>query len=482
MFEGILQDKKKLAIIAGVIIVVFILAVIFWPRPAPVEQVNDREVKLTWWKPFYGNNTYTEAIRKFTQIPGNSRVKIEVVNKPYDSTNYYKNLVTDIALGAGPSIFTIRNDDLPAYRDFMLPLRNIQGEDLNKYKEDFSDIVVQDTIYRGNVYAVTSYVDNLQLYYNKNILAQSGIALPPKSWDELDRQLSRLNKRSVDSINFQQHAISLGTGGRGLDGGENINRHVDIMPMLLFQAGGDMFDSQKNEVVFGLDKNRDLVNNNQITSSQFTTNSERNNLQNTPAYNSVRFYADFADVTRSRYSWNTSSINNVDAFAEGKLAYLISYSYMQDILLSKNPRLEYGVARLPQVDENNKRTYGFYFMDGINRELDKPERRLERTVAENFLKFLTNKEQQLDFVTRTRLPAAHKDVIKEQLAGDEVLRIFAEGSQYAKNYYKPDVLASEKIWSDMMERIQYEGMSVGESLQIAVNQYSLIVNNGPKTR
>jgi maltose-binding protein MalE len=483
MLSRLLQNRRNVIIIGVVVLLGIIAAVVFWPSEEPIPTAENRPIRLTWWKPFYGNETYNDVIQAFRRIPGNQNVQIDVINKQYND-NYYRELISDIARDTGPDIFTIRNDDLPAYKEFMTPNRIFQGRFLTDYRSDFADIVVRDTMDRDSVYATASYVDNLQLYYNKNILAQEGIALPPQTWSELDRQLPRLNERDVNSLNFRQHAISLGTGGRGPDGFENINRHVDIMPMLLFQAGGQMYDYQTNQVTFGAQKDADLINNSQATDDSFATGEdERGGFTSTPSYNAIRFYADFADVTRSRYSWNTSSEYNVDSFAEGRLAYMVSFSYMQGLLEAKNPLLDYGVAPLPQLDPNFKKTYGFFFMDGLNRNLERdPSKALERQTAESFLWFLTQYEQQIDFATKTRLPGARKDVVAEQIEGDEVLRIFAQGSLFADNYYKPDVQATERLWSDMMERIQYEGMPIDESLRIAVTEYTAIVNEGPTLR
>ena len=482
MLQNLLQNKKMLAIIGGIVIIGIMAAAFFWPRQEPIPTAQNQAVTLTWWKPFYGNDTYDKIIDDFRALPGNQNVTINIINKQYNS-EYYGDLISDIARDSGPDIFTIRNDDLPAYKEFMTPNRIFQGGVLTDYKSDFADIVVRDTMDRDSVYAIASYVDNLQLYYNETILAQEGIALPPRTWSELDRQLSRLNERDTNSLNFRQHAIALGTGGRGLDGGENINRHVDIMPMLLFQNGGQMYDYTSNSVIFGSQRDQALINSGQSTDAGFSVQTDSRGIQNTPAFNAIRFYADFADVTRSRYSWNTASVNNVDAFAEGRLAYLISFSYMQDILADKNPRLDYGISTLPQLDLDFKKTYGFFFMDGINRNLElDPGKALERRTAESFLYFLSEYEQQREFVVQTRLPAARKDLVAEQIEGDEVLRIFAEGSLYADNYYKPDVIATERIWSDLMERVQYEGMPIEDSLDIAINQYRAMVNDGPRLR
>lgn len=485
MLSRLLQNRRLLLIIGGVLIAGIIGFLVFFPRQEAVLTPPNAQVELTWWKPFFGNGTYDKIIDDFTSIPGFEGVKINIVNKPYDG-NYYSDLITDIARDTGPDIFTIRNDDLPAYVEFMSPNSLFAGSRLTDYRSDFADIVVRDTMFRGEVYTTASYVDNLQLYYNEDILAQEGIALPPQTWTELDRQLQRLNERQTNSINFQQHAISLGTGGRGLDGPENINRHVDLLPMLLFQSGGQLYDYQSNRVIFGNQKDQDLVNQNVISENDFNIGvGSSGGLTATPAYNAVRFYADFADVTRSRYSWNTASNNNIDAFAEGKLAYMIHFSYMQSLLESKNPRLDYGIANLPQLDLDSKKTFGFFFMDGINGNLKRSgnaQNALKHSVAEQFLWYLSLPEAQREFAVQTRLPAARKDIVNEQIAGDEILRVFAQGSLYAENYYKPDVIATERIWSDMMERIQYEGMSVEDSLEIAISQYENIVNDGPQLR
>jgi ABC-type glycerol-3-phosphate transport system substrate-binding protein len=477
-----LLQNKKLLIGIGVFLVLAIVAVFIFnkPKQAPTPTVNNQPVTITWWKPFYGSETYSQIIDDFKKIPGNQNVTINVVTKQYGD-DYYKSLIADIARNAGPDIFTLRNDDLPAYKEYMAPISLFKGQQLGDYKTNFVDLVVRDTMDRDNVYAISSYVDNLQLYYNKTLLAQNEIALPPKTWSELDRQLGKLNRRDPNSLNFSQNAISLGTGGRGLDGPPNINRHQDIIPMILMQAGDKIYDYQQAKSVFGNPRDQKTAATSSTTKNFETQQS--GNKQDTPAYRALKFYNDFSDVTTSRYSWNTASINNVDAFVEGRLAYMIHYSYMQDTIAQRNSRLQYGVSEVPQLDPSLKKTYGFFFMDGINRNLERdPSKQLQKQAAENFLYYLSLPDAQRQFVTKTRLPAARKDIIQEQLQGDEVLRIFAAGCLYADNYYKPDVNTSERIWTSMYERIQYQGQPLTESIQQAQQEYSIIVQSGPKLR
>jgi ABC-type glycerol-3-phosphate transport system substrate-binding protein len=216
-----LQSRNN-QIIVGVVVLIIVstLAIILWPKGTPTLPPDTTPVTLTWWKPFYGNETYGDTIADFKKLYPN--VTVQIVTQQYD-TKYYQSLIADIAKNAGPDIFTIRNDDLPAYKEYMTPIRQFQGAELAKYKTEFADLVVRDTMDRDKVYAITSYIDNIQLYYNKTILAQSGVAIVPSTWNELNGQLSKLNKRDANSLNFSQSAISLGTGGRGVEGAPNIN-------------------------------------------------------------------------------------------------------------------------------------------------------------------------------------------------------------------------------------------------------------------
>jgi ABC-type glycerol-3-phosphate transport system substrate-binding protein len=474
--------RRNQYIIGGIVAVLLIglIVVLTSNRATPAPKVANEPVTLTWWKPFYGSDVYSEIIQDFKKIPGNQSINISLITKEYGQ-EYYRSLINDIARNAGPDIFTLRNDDLPAYKEYMTPISTLNGGALAKYKTDFTDLAVRDTIDRDRVYAVTSYIENLQLFYNETILAQNSIALPPKTWSELDRQLSILNQRNLNSLNFDQSAISLGTGGRGLDGSPNINRHEDIIPMLLFQNGGQMYDYTSNRVVFGQGKNAKDVSIGVASGTSFRIDEATKDTN--PTFRALQFYTDFASEGKSRYSWNTTSNNNIDAFVNGKLAYMVHYSYMSEEIRNRNDRIQFDVAPLPQLDNSVKKTYGFFFMDGMNRQLElDPKLKAKKVASEKFLTYLSTKEAQQKFVSKTRLPGSRKDVVNEQINSDDQIRIFAEGSLYADNYYKPDVVATEKLWSDLVQRVQYNNQPLSESISQAVREYNALVQKGAKLR
>jgi len=484
----ILQPRRN-QIILGVVVflLITILAVIFWPKPTAVAPDNTR-VNLTWWKAFYGNEAYSDIIQDFKKLPGNQSVTINIVKKEWND-GYYKDLIGDIAGNAGPDIFTLRNDDLPAYQRYMTPINQFSGRLLADYKNDFVPLAVRDTIIKDKVYAVTSYVDNLQLYYNKNILSQQGIALPPTTWSEMDRQIrtTQLNQSDTSKTKFNQSAISLGLGFTDTNENTNINRFQDIIPTLIFQNGGQLYDYQSSRSVFGSDRNSRDVNTGLATTKDFDS---KNVNENNPAYRALSFYKNFSDPDSQRYSWNTLSNNNIDAFVEGRLAYIIHYSYFKDRIAARSDRLPYGVSELPQLDTSLKKTYGFFFMDGLNRKLQTdvdasprdPVKIKKLKKAEEFMYYLSQRSAQTSFVTKTKLPGARRDVVAQQIAADDNIRIFAGGSLYADNYYKPDVVKTEAIWGDMMYRIVFENQSLPDSLAEAIRDYNNLIQKGVSTR
>jgi ABC-type glycerol-3-phosphate transport system substrate-binding protein len=481
--EELLQDNRVR--IGGGIAIVLILGLIIWAvffQPKPTPQVPTPPVKLVWWKPFQKRSDYSDIISKFRSLPGNNNVTIEYVEQEYTrSGEYYKRILADIARGVGPDIFSLRNDDLPAYQQYLTPITGVtvpgkgttvpEAKLLADYKTDFADLVSREMIIGDRIYGITSYIENLQLYYNQDILNQAGIAQPPTTWRELDNQLGRLNKRQSQTTGFDTSAISLGTGlfreNGDISRDVNISSFYEIMPMFLFQYGGQLYDYQTRRVSFSRDET---------------------------SRTALGYYASFGDSQSPRFSYSdgelTRTNDNITMFSENKLAYMIGYSYVGDIIKSRNARLNFKVADLPQFNPDRKRTFGFYFADFLNRELEtktieKPndiaaKRKLQK--AREFMYFLSLPDQQRDFVTKTNLPAARKDIVNEQLLGGIPLRIFANGSLYAENYYKPDVNRTERIWGELIWRVRFGGKTLDESIGEAVGEYRSIVTAGPRLR
>jgi hypothetical protein len=122
------------------------------------------------------------------------------------------------------------------------------------------------------------------------MLNQNRIPTPAKTWQELANQVPFLRRLPPNNDRFTQSAVALGTGGRGSLGTPNIPLHTDILPMMIFQYGGQLYDYQQNKAVFG---DNPKATNDSIFA--FTPDQQEVD-KNSPAYQAIQFYTQFAEL------------------------------------------------------------------------------------------------------------------------------------------------------------------------------------------
>ena len=475
-----LDQPKKIGVgIIGfflIVAMIFGLISLFATPPQAAIVVDSTPVTLRWRKLFYGQNDLAEVLSSFTEKYPNITIELETVGAQ-EYANYYPRLIKDFSLNNPPDIFSLNNSDLAAVSQYMSPIEYYRGNTLANYMQTFTALPVRDTMQLNKVYGITKYVDNIQMYYNTDILNQAGIALPAKTWDEMVTHAKLINKKNTVG-EFLQSAISLGTGN-------NVTRVKEILPILVMQQGGNIYDYQTQSVGLGQTRKADFSSSSLARQRGTAFQIDENDKDN-PTMDAVRFYTEFANPLSSFYSWNRQSENSEDAFVNGKTAYILHYSYFNDIIKARNPNLKFGVASMPQSNSANKKTFGNYFMDGIGRHLTQPvgvrdpNITRKRAAAEAFMVHLASKESQRSFNARTQTPPARKDLIEEIKTKNEnqFIRVFADGSLYADNYYRPRVDA-DQIWVKMIEDMQTKSIPIGEAISNAVNEYQRLIGLGP---
>ena len=492
---GELLKNRKFQIIAAVVVVLIfaLLALVIFNGSGPVEDESTPvSVSLVWWN-VHNNPIYEQVAAEFSQSYGGA-VSIQVVNIPYNNgETYYRDLVMEFARKTAPDIFSLRNDDIPAWREFITPLVDIPGftnrQIIDQYRENFVPLVYKDTTFRDEVYAVTTYMDNLQMYYNQEILNQAGIPLRPKTWREFEEQARIINQRNSDNVSFEQSTIALGTG-LTVENGDiirdtNVANFYDIIPTLIFQNGNPIYDTLTEKSVLGAGRNQQDANTTNITRDSFDNVSEDD-----PVFSALRYFTSFTDRDSPRYSWTIDSPDSKEAFLQGKLAYSINYRGFEAEIKEKNPRLKYGITELPQLDLNFKKTNGKFFADVINRDLETKglqenaslEDFYKYEYAKRFLYYLMQPEVQTKILGATNLPAARYDLIKEQQQGDVNLGLFANGNLYADSYYKPNVAKVEQMWGRLLYKYHYENIPLKEGMGEMVQEYNVMVQRGPEIR
>ncbi|MDJ0336083.1 ABC transporter substrate-binding protein [Salinibacterium sp. G-O1] len=101
-----------------------------------------------------------------------------------------------------PSLLMLDNPDMPsiAASGVLVPLKDV-GVDA----QGFSDGALSIGSYQNNLYGLPWSVNNLALFYNKDLFSAAGIQ-PPTTWDELKSAAATLSKGNVKGIAFSAAA------------------------------------------------------------------------------------------------------------------------------------------------------------------------------------------------------------------------------------------------------------------------------------
>lgn len=386
-----------------------------------------KDVVLTIWKPFASQETMSLLFDEYHKLHPN--VNFEYSQRNIDT--YEEDLLNALASGKGPDIFSVNNTWIPKYLDKITPAK----EDKFSYKEyhdSFVDVVLKDFTRDQKIYGTALSVDSLALYYNKDILGTMGITAPPKTWNELQQDVRRIVRQDQTGY-FSRSGVAMGTS-------QNVNRAQDIVALLMLQAGATPWSAD------GL-------------SPQFASSQGEEGLG---------FYTSFADPGSDNYSWNERSDYSIDAFANGRAAFLYSYTYARDQILAKSPNLNFEVAPVPQFNlENTSVNFANYFGEVVNKQSPNVD------VAWDFLHFITGQKVLDKYYAKNKVPSSRQDLIAQQIQDLEI-GVFAHANLTAKSFYKPDEAKMNVIMNKMIGNVLQNGMSPGQALGQAASEASTL--------
>ncbi len=397
-------------------------------------------VTLKIWDPFEDSQNLQALISEYQQAHPN----VQIVYTKKDITTYSQDLIQSLASGTGPDIYSINNSWLPTYVDKLVPVATTSKFTFKAYKDAFVDVAVNDFTIDQKIYAVPLYVDSLALYYNKDVLGTAGIAVPPKTWQELEQQVQKI-KRADQTGYFTLSGVAAGTS-------LNINRAVDILYLMMLQKG---------TVPYSVSGGR----------PSFAQSVQKNGNYTTPGLEGLSFYTSFANPSSVNYNWNSRSDYSVDAFINGRAAFLYSYSYMADTIRNKNPNLNFDVAGVPQTNLNDPSVnFANYWGLGVSRQAKSPN------TAWDFLEFLTSKESLDKYYAKNKKPSSRKDLISLQIQDPEI-GVFANANLTAKSFYKPDQEKMDGIFAKLIDNVILKGVKPEDALRQAEQEAQTLVRD-----
>lgn len=426
-----------------------------------------KPVMLNYWRVYEGEDAFQEILKAYKEL--HPFVTINYRKLRY--SEYESELINALAEDRGPDIFSIHNTWVKKYLNKIAPmpstitmaypvvrgtlkkevipeLRTAKSLSLNDLKNNFVDAVYEDAVvlvldektkqYEKKVYGLPLSVDTLVMYYNKDLFNNVGIAEPPAYWNnEFQEDVKKMTKQN-DKGEIIQSGAALGGAG-------NIERSSDILSVLMMQNGSNMMD-EGGQVLFNV--------------MPATFKDQKYN----PGLEALRFYSDFANPGKEVYSWNKNLDNSLNMFTQGKLGMMFGYSYHLPVIKAQAPKLNFGLAKLPQIQGNTPVNFANYWLETVSSK--------SKYVNEawDFIQFATKAEQAKTYLAKAKKPTALRALVNEQIE-DLDIGVFTQEVLTAKSWYKgADSNAMEKIFAEMIDAAVLAQDKMDNALNLAANK------------
>jgi ABC-type glycerol-3-phosphate transport system substrate-binding protein len=236
-----------------------------------------------------------------------------------DPRTLTRDLLNAVAAGESPDLVIIPHRDLVSYESFIAPISSLEFPiaDFRTTYSDGSEIFLSE----DGVLGLPLFVDPLVMYWNRDLIATAGIAVPPQTWEMMLSEAIPLLTRKADPLTITQSAVGLG-------GFDNIRYAEEILATLFFQAGSPLVSRERNGYRIAL-----------------STKAE----SGLPAGEAVLpFYTQFVNPQSQYYTWNQSLPEDEAHFIGGRLGLYFAPASRRVEIERQNPNLNFDVTTVPQ--------------------------------------------------------------------------------------------------------------------------------------
>ncbi len=397
------------------------------------QQAAIAPVTLEYWTVFDDVDALQAQIDKYKA----DRPYLTINLKQLRLDELYPRLLEALAEDRGPDIISVRNRFMNFYKPKLATMPDSVSDttvlvektnfntkttvttvkqnlpSLTQVDKEYVQSVGKDVVIEGKIYGLPLSLDNLALYYNKDLLDRAGIAEPPKNWDDFQKDVKKLAKFDKNFTKILQSGAAIGTGN-------NIPGFDDLL-YILFKQSNISFVNKNGQAVF---------------------NNPGNNEAN-PAMSVMNFYTDFANSERDTYTWNEDMDNAVDKFVNGSLAFFFGYSYHLPVIKSRAPQLNFSILPMLQLNPEQPVNVANYWVQSV---VDKSKHKNE---SWGLVNYLTHSKATKEYLEISNRPSALRAYISGQLENVE-LYPFASQSLIADSWYKgKDYDTTVKALKDM---------------------------------
>ena len=412
-----------------------------------------RPVTITYWRVWDNEDDLLELMNAYRALHPN--VSFEYRKLRYEE--YEDELLNALAEDRGPDIFSVHNTWMERHKAKILPMpsqvrtpvkfmsgtvkkeevyefRARRGYSPSEMRKSFLDVVYDDAVmpynsgtadkpvYQDVVWGVPLALDNLVLYYNRDILNTAGVIEPAKNWTEFQEHVKRMTRIDGNSGDILVAGAAIGTG-------ENVARSFDILSLLMMQNQATMINDN-DDVVF-----------NRMPAAL------ADQLEVPPGRGALEYYLQFASPLSEAYTWNENMPDSLEAFMAGRVGYFFGYAYHKEFIDAQAPQLDYEIAPMPQVSANQKVNYANYWLETVSNKTEVVD------YAWDFLLFATSPENIEKYLDKVKKPTALRstEIINKQLQ-DPVLTVFADQLLTSRSWYHgANSAEAEQAFNEMIK-------------------------------
>lgn len=352
-----------------------------------------------------------------------------------DPETYETELINSMANGTAPDLFLLDDQHLNKFSDKILPIPYkviSQGAYLSSFIDG-----AQLFLTSQGTYALPLTIDPLVMYWNRDLFAAAGLASPPQYWNGFLSLSPKITSLDIGS-NVRKSAVALGEW-------RNIAHAKEIISTLFIQAG------------------EQIVTRNQDGTPRVVFGSSPQNFPENPAQSVLKFYTEFANPSKTSYSWNRALPSSSSMFESGDLAVYFGFASEYTNIAGLNPNLRFSASVMPQIEGNNTRvTYARITGLAIPRTAKNPQG--AAVIAQK----MTTKDSSEYLSRGLLLPSVRRDVPADTTK-NAAADIFLQSALISRAWLDPEPAASDVLFKTMVESVVSgkltPGAAVGDTSQ-----------------
>lgn len=336
-----------------------------------------------------------------------------------DPVTLPSDLSSAIATGAAPNLVLASQEELNPLSKLLtpIPIATLSATTFNtNFIQEGKLFATPDGT---GYYGLPLLVDPLALFSNTAILASSGIAKPPATWESLTG-LAPVITTLTPSKTITRGLVALGTY-------DNVHNARGILSALFLQVGIP---------ISGYAQNASIADLNGVTVNGLS-----------PGQSALSFYTQFADPSKVSYTWNAALDDSQKVFLSGELALYLGYVSEARFFTAANPNLSFSVSPLPQPQTTSlKSTYGLLYAFSFPRGAANAAGAYQAAAA------LTSSVNQNILAGATGLAPATLTALSSSPANPIADVAYAE-ALYAQGWLSPAPTDTDSVFSSMINSV-----------------------------